>query len=162
MTMEQPILIIASLTLIGVVTFIFLYLTTEKKKKAARETELSELKELLTVVQTKISDTSNQVTGKFEALSKEVRIAQDQANQKINSGFEQLQTENSNVQKDVKEKVGDIKNAFKEYSMKVQETLTKYSTDNAEFKKNTEQLKEQMQKELQNILKEIKTPLDLD
>jgi len=168
--MEQPIIIIAALTLVGVIALIFLYLTTEKKKKAAREAELTELKELLktevnnllTKVQTKMQETANQATEKFDALAKDVRTAQDQANQKIISGFEQLQTENTNVRKDVAEKIADIKTAFKDYSEKVKETLNKYSNDNAEFKKSTEQVKEQIQKELQNLLKEIKSPLDLD
>jgi len=168
--MEQPNIIIAALTLAGIIAIIFLYLTTEKKKKAAREAELTELRELLktevnnllTKVQTKIQENTNQATEKFDALAKDVRTAQDQANAKINSGFEQLQSENENIRKEVAEKIADIKTAFKDYSEKVKENLTKYSNDNAEFKKENEQLKEQIQKELQNILKEIKSPLDLD
>ena len=168
--MEQPIIIIAALTLLGVIALIFLYLTTEKKKKAVREAELTELKELLktevnsllTKVQTKIQENTNQATEKFDALAKDVRIAQDQANAKINSGFEQLQNENSNVQKDVRNNIAEIKTAFKDYSEKVKEALRTYSNDNAEYKKDAEQLKTKIQTDLQNILKEIKTPLDLD
>ena len=168
--MEQAIVIIAAMTLLGVIALIFLYLTTEKKKKAAREAELTELNELLkteinnllTKVQAKMQETTNQEAEKFEALAKEVRTAQDQANAKINSIFEQLQSENTTLRKDVGEKIADINTAFKDYSEKVKDNLTKYSNDNAEFKKGTEHLKEQIQRELQNILKEIKSPLDLD
>lgn len=168
--MEQPNIIIAALTFAGIIVSIFLYLTTEKKKKVAREAELTELRgllktevnNLLTKVETKIQENTNQVTEKFDALAKDVRIAQDQANAKINSGFEQLQSENESIRKEVAEKIADIKTTFKEYTEKVKENLTKYSNDNAEFKKENEQLKEQIQRELQNILKEIKSPLDLD
>jgi len=168
--MEQPILIITAMAFIGVVTLIFLYLKTEKKKKAAREAELAEIKEylktevnnLLSKVQTKMQENSNQASEKFDALAKDVRIAQDQANQKINIGFEQLQAENLIVRKDVADKISDIKTSFKEYSEKIKESLNKYSNDNIEFKKGTEQVKERIQRELQNILKEIKAPLDLD
>lgn len=168
--MEQAIIIIAAMTLLGVIALIFLYLTTEKKKKAAREAELTELKELLktevnnllTKVQAKMQETTNLETEKFEALAKDVRTAQDQANAKINSIFEQLQSEITTLSKDVGEKIADIKSSFKEYSEKVKDNLNKYSNDNAEFKKGTELLKEQIQRELQNILKEIKSPLELD
>lgn len=160
--MEPSIIILIAFTLIGVIIFIFLYLTTEKKKRGERAAELNELKQLSANLQNQIQDTTNQVNEKFDVLAKDVRNAQDQANQKINSGFEKLQIENSNIQKDVSERIADIKTAFKEYSEKVKETLVKYSDDNAEFKKSSEQMKEQIHKELQNILKEIKTPLDLD
>lgn len=160
--MEQPILIITAFTLIGVIALIILYLLTEKKKKAARQKELTELKDLLITVQTKIQEAAKQMTEKFDVLAKDVRIAQDQANQKINTSFEQMQTENTNVRKDVGEKIADIKSSFKDYSEKVKDSLNKYNSDNADFKKSTEQLKEQVQKELQNILKEIKSPLDID
>lgn len=160
--MEQPILIIVSLTLLGVIAFVFLYLTNEKKKKATRGAELEELKQLLATVQNRIQETASQLTEKFENLAKDVRTAQDQANAKINSGFDQLQTENSNVQKDVRNNIAEIKTAFKDYSENVKEALRTYSNDNADFKKDAEQLRTKIQTDLQNILKEIKTPLDLD
>lgn len=159
MTMEQIIVTIAALTLIGIGSLIYLYLTTEKKKKVEREIQHTELKELL---KTEMQEKTKLTTEKFDALAKDVRTAQDQANTKINSGFEQLQTENTTLRKDVSEKIADIKTSFKDYSEKVKETLSKYSEDNLEFKKTTEKTKEQIQKELQNILKEIKSPLDLD
>lgn len=168
--MEQAIIVIESLTLLGVIIIIFLYLINEKKKIAAREAELSILKELLKTesnnlminVQMKMQENTIKATEKFDELAKDVRTAQDQANAKINSGFEHLQTENTSVRKDMVDKINEIKNAFRDYSEKVKETLTKYSNESAEFKKGSEQMKEQIKKELQNILKEIKSPLDLD
>jgi hypothetical protein len=175
--MELPILIIASLTLVCVSVFLFQYLKTEKKKKLARENELSELRSLLTTVQSRVTEAeqglnhqlqdisakaTTEFTQRFETLTSNVRTAQDQANQKINSGFEQLQTENSNIQKDVNQKVNDIKSAFQQYSQQVENILSSYAQSNSEFKRDTEQLKQQIQRELQNILKEIKTPLELD
>jgi histidinol dehydrogenase len=170
MTMDQAIIVIESLTLLGVIIIIFLYLINEKKKIAAREAELIILKELLKTesnnlminVQMKVQENTIKATEKFDELAKDVRTAQDQANAKINSGFEHLQTENTSVRKDMADKINEIKNAFRDYSEKVKETLTKYSNENAEFKKGAEQMKEQIKKELQNILKEIKSPLDLD
>jgi DNA anti-recombination protein RmuC len=170
MTMAQPILITAALTLIGLIVLISLYRITERKKKSAREAELVELKELLkaevnnilTKVQTRMQESTNQTTDKFDALAKDVRTAQDQANAKINSGFEQLQSENATVRRDIAEKITEIRIAFKDYSESVKENLNKYSNDNAEFRREAEHLKERIQRELQNILKEIKSPLDLD
>ena len=52
--------------------------------------------------------------------------------------------------------------AFKEYSQKVQDVVTKYSEDSHQSKLEANRLKEQMQIELRNILTEIKAPLDLD
>jgi hypothetical protein len=175
--MELPILIIASLTLVCVAIFLFLYFKTEKKKKLARENELSELRSLLTTVQGRVTEAeqglkqqlqdisakaTTEFIQRFDTLTSNVRTAQDQANQKINSGFEQLQTENSVIQKDVDQKVNDIKSAFQKYSQQVENILSTYAQSNSEFKRDTEQLKQQIQMELQNILKEIKTPLELD
>ena len=168
--MEQLIIIILSITLISVIGLIVLYTTVEKKKKMAGETTLNELKELL---KKSVQDNARQITeaveegalditGKFDSLAKDVRTAQDQANQKINSGFEELQSENKAVRRDVDEKIADIKSSFKDYSEKVKVALSKYSEDNAEYKKSTEAIKDQIQKQLQNLLKEIKSPLDLD
>ncbi len=142
--MDIVLIITSSLTLIAVGVFMYLYMTNEKKNKADRANDLNELKELFTVVQNKIQETSSQQNEKFETVWKEIKTAQDDANSKINNNFEQLQT------------------AFKEYSLKVQESLTKYSEENIELKKVTNQIKEQIQKELKNILIEIKAPLDLD
>ncbi len=77
-------------------------------------------------------------------MEKRIKTAHDEANSKINSNFVQLQI------------------AFKEYSIKVQETLTRYSEENLELRKATNQIKEQIQKDLNNILTEIKAPLDLE
>ena len=142
--MDIAIIITASLTLIAVGAFMYLYLKNEKKNKTDRANDLNELKEQLTVLLNKISETSSHQNEKFEILGKEIKTAQDEANSKINNNFEQLQT------------------AFKDYSLKVQEALTKYSEENIELKKATNQIKEQIQKELKSILTEIKAPLDLD
>lgn len=160
--MDIALIIISSLTLIVVSFFLYLYKTNEKKNKADRETDLIDLKRLLTDTETKVQETANKQNEIFEELRKEIKLAQDQANSKINSGFEQLQSENINIQKDVKEKVSDIKTTFKDYSQKVQDALTKYSEDSHQSKLEANRLKEQMQIELKNILTEIKAPLDLD
>lgn len=171
--MDIILIITASLTLIAVGAFIYLYLKNEKKNKTERANDINEIKQLLTAVQTKMQETTHQQqtkmqdlahlqNEKFEGLAKEVKFAQDQANSKINSGFELLQSENSNIQKDVKEKISEIKTTFKDYSQKIQEALTKYSEDNNQSKLETNQIKEQIKKELKNILTEIKAPLDLD
>ncbi len=170
MAMEQLIIILIAATLLFVIALIFIYRTTERKKKAAREAELIELKELLktelknllTAVHAKMQEATNQATEKFDSLAQDVRTAQDNANSKIYSSFEQLQSDNLILRKDVSEKIADVKTTFKDYSEKVKENLTKYSNDNAEFKRGTQQMKEQIQRELQSILKEIKSPLDLD
>ena len=160
--MDIALIIIPSLTLIVIGVFLYLYWTNEKKNKVERANNINELKKALTALQTKIQDLATLQNEKFEGLTKEVKLAQDQANSKINSGFEQLQSENSSIQKDVKEKISDIKTTFKDYSQKVQEALTKYSEDSHQSKLEANKLKEKIQSELQNILKEIKAPLDLD
>jgi len=160
--MEQPILILASLILIGLIAFILYYLKNEKIKTVLRKSEKAEMQQFLTKVQIQIRDSSFQVVDKFNELSKELHILQDNYLQKLNSGFDEILQENSNTKQDQKEKFDGLKSAFQEYSKKIQETLTKYSNDNNEFKKNTEQLKAQMNVGLQNILKEIQAPLDLN
>jgi hypothetical protein len=118
--MEIILIVIESLALIAVVFFIYLYINNEKKNKTERAIEFNEIKQLMTTVQIKIHETNYQQqtkmqdlaflqNEKFSVLAKEVKLAQDQANSKINSGFEQLQNENSNIQKDVKEKISEIK-----------------------------------------------------
>jgi DNA anti-recombination protein RmuC len=175
--MDLPILITTSLTLICAAVILFLYIKTEKKNRLARENELSELRSLLNAVQSRVSEAenvlnqqlkeisakaTNEFTQRFETLTSNVRTAQDQANQKINSGFEQLQTENSNIQKFINHKVNEINSDFKQYAQQVEKVLSSYAQSNSEFKRDTEQLKQQIKGELQNILKEIKTPLELD
>jgi len=155
-------IIISSLTLIAIGVFMYLYWINEKKNKAERANDINELKQTLTALQTKVQDLATLQNEKFQGLAKEVKLAQDQSNSKINSGFEQLQIENTGIQKDVKDKISEIKKAFNEYSQKVQEALTKYSEDNHQSKLEANELKDKMQTELQNILKEIKAPLDLD
>jgi SMC interacting uncharacterized protein involved in chromosome segregation len=160
--MDIALIIISSLTLIIIGVFLFLYLSNEKKNKVDRENSINELKQALTTLQLKTQDLATLQNEKFEGLAIVVKSAQDQANSKINSGFEMLQNENLNIQRDVKEKVSDIKTSFKEYSQKVQDALTKYSDETHQSKLEAKRLKEQIQTELHNILKEIKAPLDLD
>lgn len=160
--MNIALIIISSLTLIILSVFLYLYWTNEKKNKVERASNINELKQALTALQTKTQDAATLQNEKFEGLAREVKLAQDQANSKINSGFEQLQSENLNIKKDVKENISEIKTTFKDYSQKVQEALTKYSEDNHQSKLEANKLKEKMYSELQNILKEIKAPLDLD
>ena len=160
--MNIALIIISSLTLIILSVFLYLYWTNEKKNKVERASNINELKQALTALQTKTQDAATLQNEKFEGLAREVKLAQDQANSKINSGFEQLQSENLNIQKDVKENISEIKTTFKDYSQKVQEALIKYSEDNHQSKLEANKLKEKMYSELQNILKEIKAPLAVD
>jgi len=160
--MEIVLIINSSLTLILVCVFLYLFWTNNKKNKVENKKNIEELKYALTALQTKTQELTTLQIEKFDGLAKIVKLAQDEANAKINSGFEHLQSENSNIQKDIKEKISEIKTAFKDYSQKVQETLTKYSEDSHQSKLEANMLKEKMQYELQNILNEIKAPLDLD
>ena len=160
--MDIALIILTSLTLIVIGLFLYLYLTNEKKNKVERTNNINELKLALTALQSKTQDLAILQNEKFEGLAKEVKLTQEQANSKMNSGFEQLQSENLNIQKDVNEKVSEIKTSFKDYSQKIHETITKYSEDSHQSKLEANRLKENMQSELQNILKEIKAPLDLD
>ncbi len=160
--MDIALIIISSFTLIVTCVFLYLYLTNEKKNKVDKANRFNELRQALTDFQTKTQDLANLQNEKFEGLAKEVKVSQDQANSKINTGFEQLQKENSNIQKEVNDKISEIKTAFKDYSQKIQDTLTNYSKDSHQSKLEANKLKEQMQIELHNILKEIKAPLDLD
>jgi hypothetical protein len=164
--MEITLIIISALSLITIIAFFYFYSKNEKKNKVER---VNDLKEITTKIEettrrqlAKITEIANQQNEKYGELSKDVKTFQEQANTKINSGFEQLQNENSNIQKDVKEKVADIKSSFKDYSQKVQEILTKYSDDLHQSKLDSNRLKEEMQTEINNLLKEIKAPLDLD
>jgi hypothetical protein len=171
--MDIILIIIGSLTLIAVCVFMYFYLKNEKKNQTERANEIYEIKQLMTTIQTKIQEIDHQQqtkmqalallqNEKFEGLAKEVKLAQDQSNSKMNSGFEQLQSENSNIQKDIREKIFEIKTTFEDYSRKVQESLTKYSENSNQSKLETNKIKEEIQKQLKNILTEIKAPLDLD
>lgn len=155
-----------ALTLVGVIFLIFLYLTTEKRKAEERASEIADLKDRLAktqaTLQTKTQDASTQLTEEFHSLANDIRLAQNEANQKVNAGFERMHSENTSVRKEVDEKIDEIKAAFKDYSERVNESLSEYSIDNAEFKKGIQKVKEQIQSELQKILTEIKSPLDLD
>ncbi|HNG27020.1 MAG TPA: hypothetical protein PLJ37_06400, partial [Chitinophagales bacterium] len=91
--MNIALIIISSLTLIILSVFLYLYWTNEKKNKVERASNINELKQALTALQTKTQDAATLQNEKFEGLAREVKLAQDQANSKINSGFEQLQSE---------------------------------------------------------------------
>ncbi len=105
---------------------------------------------------------ANLQSEKFEGLSKEVKLAHEQANLKINSGFEQLQNENSIIQKNVSDKISEINTAFKDYSQKIQDSLNKFTDDNNQTKLDSNMLNAKILAELKNIIQEIKAPLDLD
>jgi uncharacterized protein YpmS len=153
--MELAILVITSLILIAVITFIGIYLNNERKRKAKREIELTEQKK------------------HFDILSKEFSSAQLKTNQIMNSGLEKFQNESINVKKEVADKFSELKSALKEYTELINTNLTQYSKansefktqylkDNSEFHKSMEQAEKRIQKELQNLMDEIKSPLDLD
>jgi hypothetical protein len=164
--MDIAIIITASLTLIAVGAFMYLYLKNEKKNKTDRANDLNELKEQLTVLQNKISETSSHHNEKIEAIGRELKASQDEVNLKISEKLEILGREIKTAQDEANSKNSNnfeqLQTAFKDYSLKVQEALTKYSDEHIELKKSTNQIKEQIQKELKNILTEIKAPLDLD
>lgn len=164
--MDIAIIITASLTLIAVGAFMYLYLKNEKKNKTDRANDLNELKEQLTVLQNKISETSSHHNEKIEAIGRELKASQDEVNLKISEKLQILGREIKTAQDEANSKNSNnfeqLQTAFKDYSLKVQEALTKYSDEHIELKKSTNQIKEQIQKELKNILTEIKAPLDLD
>lgn len=150
--------------------FIYIYLKNEKLNKLQREAELQKLQTVIldkiadnhTQLDNKINDITKKIVESFEELSKNVKLSQEQANSKVDLGFEQLQKENINIQNDVNNKIADIKTSFKEYSNSVETTLTKFVDDNKKIKIEASKLKEEMQKDLKEILMEIKAPLDLD
>lgn len=150
--------------------FIYIYLKNEKLNKLQREAELQKLQTVIldkiadnhTQQENKINDITKKILESFEELSKNVKLSQEQANSKVDLGFEQLQKENINIQNDVSNKIADIKISFKEYSNSVETTLTKFIDDNKKIKIETSKLKEEMQNDLKEILMEIKAPLDLD
>jgi hypothetical protein len=150
--------------------FIYIYLKNEKFNKLQREAELQKLQTVIldkiaenhTQLDNKINDITKKILESFEELSKNVKLSQEQANSKVDLGFEQLQKENINIQNDVNYKIADIKTSFKEYSNSVETTLTKFIDDNKKIKIEASKLKEEMQKDLKEILMEIKAPLDLD
>jgi len=150
--------------------FIYIYLKNEKLNKLQREAELQKLQTVIldkiadnyTQQENKINDTTKKIIESFEELSKNVKLSQEQANSKVDLGFEQLQKENINIQNDVSNKIADIKISFKEYSNSVETTLTKFIDDNKKIKIEASKLKEEMQNDLKEILMEIKAPLDLD
>ena len=171
--MELALIIISTISLIGIFALMFIYLSNVKKTKIERLNEISELKMLLNEIKSKVHDSSEQhlkklnelatiQNDKFDVLCREIKLTQEQSNSKINNGFELLQIENSNIQKEVKEKISEIRSSFKEYSSKVQSALNKYSDDVELNRQETNKLKGQIQSELSNILKEIKAPLELD
>ncbi len=150
--------------------FIYIYLKNEKLNKLQREAELQKLQTVIldkiadnyTQQENKINDTTKKIIESFEEISKNVKLSQEQANSKVDLGFEQLQKENINIQNDVSNKIADIKISFKEYSNSVETTLTKFIDDNKKIKIEASKLKEEMQNDLKEILMEIKAPLDLD
>lgn len=150
--------------------FIYIYLKNEKLNKLQREAELQKLQTVIldkiadshTQLDNKINDITKKILESFEELSKNVKLSQEQANSKVDLGFEQLQKENINIQNDVNNKIADIKTSFKEYSNNVETTMTQFVDDNKKIKIESSKLKEEMQKDLKEILMEIKAPLDLD
>lgn len=150
--------------------FIYIYLKNEKLNKLQREAELQKLQTVIldkiadnhTQQDNKINDITKKILESFEEFSKNVKLSQEQANSKVDLGFEQLQKENINIQNEVNNKIADIKTSFKEYSNNVETTLTKFVDDNKKIKIEASKLKEEMQKDLKEILMEIKAPLDLD
>ena len=150
--------------------FIYIYLKNEKLNKLQREAELQKLQTVIldkiadnhTQQENKINEVTKKILESFEELSKNVKLSQEQANSKVDLGFEQLQKENINIQNDMSNKIADIKISFKEYSNSVETTLTKFIDDNKKIKIEASKLKEEMQNDLKEILMEIKAPLDLD
>lgn len=170
MKVDQLILLFTVLTFVGFIAFVVLYLTNERKVRKVRETQQAELKELLkyevnalmTNLQTKLDEDLSLSKEMFDALAKEILTTLIQASAENNSYFVKINAEYTAIKKDIEVGFDENRTAFKAYAEKVRENLIKYSSDNAEFKKRNDELKEHIQRELHNILREIKAPLDLD
>jgi len=164
--MDVSILLICSAIFIIVCVFFFFHLKNEKKKSQHLNSQFEflekNMQDIAVLLLSKSEELSNKQGLKFEDLSKEIRIAQDQSNSKINNGFERLQSENIQIQSGINEKVSDIKKSFTEYMQKVEEILNKYNIDTNQTSLETNRIKEDINSSLQNILREIKAPLDLD
>jgi hypothetical protein len=156
--MENIIIYLVSATLLVILTFLFLYFKNEKANKQTQETIKNFLEEFKRLLINTASDLSN----RFEEQRKEVKISQDQTNSKMNSGFEELERDNKEIRKEASNYVSKLQQTFKDYADRVDKLLMKYSEDNLNSQKETNQLKLQIQQELQNLLKEIKAPLDLE
>lgn len=161
--------------------FFYVYSNNEKKNKIQRENELKELQNLIlnkiteTVKQQDIKNTdyinkqeiklkeiSKQLNDKFELLGKDIKISQEHASLKIESGFDLILKENIKIQTDYNLKIDNLKNTFDDYSKNIELAISKYSEDNHITKLEANKFKEEMQQDLKSILMEIKAPLDLE
>ena len=85
--------------------FIYIYLKNEKLNKLQREAELQKLQTVIldkiadnhTQQDNKINDITKKILESFEEFSKNVKLSQEQANSKVDLGFEQIQKENINI-----------------------------------------------------------------
>jgi len=142
--MDQPIIIVASLvslTLVAVIVLLTLYLAKEKKKAQALEGYLQEIKNLLKGLNTNIGTSSRQQVEKIHNLDTEVRAIGHQ----VHAELEQARAENSEGRNETKNKLDEIT-----------ASLT------AAFEKKTDGVKAQISNDLEQILNEIKAPLELD
>jgi len=156
------IIFITSLTLAAILTFSVLYFKTEKTNRLTLHDNIESLKEILTELKSLSINTASDISGRLNELRKEVKLAQDQANAKMNSGFAKMEEENKEIRKETSSYISTIQTTFKDYADRVDKLLAHYANDTLENQRETNQLKQQIQQELQNILKEIKSPLDLD
>mgnify|MGYP003460928775 CR=1 FL=1 len=156
------VLILSVLILLTSAVFILLYFKTEKARKQADADNLEILQNEFAEIKKLEINTASDLSDRFDALRKEIKLSQDQANAKMNLGFENLETENIDIRKEIAANITKLELAFKDYADKADRLLSKYSNDVADTQKEANQLKEQIKKELQNILIEIKSPLDLD
>ena len=156
------VLILSVLILLTCAVFILLYFKAEKARKQADADNLEILQNEFAELKKLEINTASDLTDRFDALRKEIKLSQDQANAKMNLGFENLEIENKDIRKEIAANITKLESSFKDYADKADRLLSKYSNDVADTQKDANQLREQIQKELQNILKEIKSPLDLD
>lgn len=156
------ILIITALILVAFLIFLISYFKNEKVNREIEYDNIESLKTILSELQTFCTAMKTDMTDSFNELRKEVKISQDKANTKMNSGFITLEEENKEIRKEASAFVNKLQTTFKDYAERVDKLLVKYTNDNIDNQKETNQIKQQIQQELQNILKEIKSPLDLD
>src|SRR5690606_13426081 len=68
---------------------------------------------------------ASDISERFNDLRKEVKIAQDQANTKMNSGFELLKEDNKKTKKEFSEQVNNLLTSHKDYAERVDKLITK-------------------------------------
>lgn len=149
--MEQISFILPFITLGFLLIFIVFYFVQENKNKIVRENQFSKTNTQFETLHAEGQKSSNQLSELLLNLSQESHLHSEMLNKEFIKSHKLLT-----------EQISQINIAFINYTKKVQDSLVKYANDNEEMKKETINLKQQIKVDLENILKEIKMPLDLD